>query len=186
VPAMSSFRLYSFGLIPEGPSVILFRQMAHKKDSPTLQSFPFENMSDIPFAVQNLNHPDRVTAHKVINGDCLESVDRPEPQVLKLRVAQGTEWARKGMLAERFTRMASRKRTATCGTLRVNKIIPELEHDIVTGGLTVGNLHEFRSNRRSASIPSVRLFTVSQNSPSVSSLEANPSASGSSISSSVP
>jgi hypothetical protein len=76
--------------------------MAHKKDSPALQLFPFENASDIPFAVQNSNHPDRVTVHKLINGDCLESLDRPEPQILQLRVAQGTKWAKKGMLAERL------------------------------------------------------------------------------------
>jgi len=64
----------------------------------------FEDTSDIAIAVQNPNHAERVIVDKVINSDRPESANRPNPQVLKLRVAYKVAWAKRGMLPERLNR----------------------------------------------------------------------------------
>src|SRR6516164_4881780 len=72
------------------------------------------------------------------------------------------------------------------GSIRSNEVITELTYDVVAGGLSIQNLHERGPVLCSARSASVCLPTELQNSSSVSCLDASPSASKVSSSSTVP
>src|ERR1019366_4532675 len=148
----------------------------------------FKNGFNITLAVQNANNAEGIFIYPITNPDGFESRNRPGAKSLKLQIDGTIALTDQGVLLQRLNSLpySGSEANGYVGKIPGNKVIAKLAHHIVASGLPKCNLHERWPNLRSASKAFVCAFTEPQNSSSVSSFDARPSASKASSSSRVP
>ena len=106
--------------------------------------FSFEDVFNIPLAVQNSNDAHSVIVQEIINSDGFESCNRPGAQILELRIARTIARTHPWMLTQRSNGAPDRIPEANRNLCKIqgNEVIAKLAHNIVAGRMPIRNLHE--------------------------------------------
>jgi len=148
----------------------------------------FKDALNISFAVQNPDNLENLFVRDVINSDHFKSNNRPRAQILQLRVTGKIAGSHKRILAQSLNSPMHciPKANSDFRNVYNGEVLPKLSDKVITGSLSVRNLHGRRPVLCSASMASVCRLTEPQNSSSPSCSDASPSASNVSNSSCVP